>query len=115
MTLIQELELLLKERAMSGEDASRYIGCSLGQLYKWFRGEVEPGLLAVKAIRQALPKIRRIPIIDFVGISRDRAVYKKIAKLISVEEKVFLLTGDSYVTYRNRLNNLAKKYAVKIE
>jgi transcriptional regulator with XRE-family HTH domain len=112
MTLIKDLELLLKERDMSAEDASRLIGCSLGQIYKWLQGEVQPGSLSTKAIRQALPKIRRIPVADFVGISRDRALYRKLAKMISVEEKGWLLAGGSYDVYRNRLDQLAEKYGM---
>jgi hypothetical protein len=112
MTLIQELELLLKERSMSPEDASRIIGCSVGQVYKWLQEEVEPGSLSTKAIRQALPKIRRIPVADFVGISRDRDLYRKLAKMISIEEKGWLLAGGSYDVYKNRLDHLAEKYGV---
>jgi len=112
MTLIQELELLLKERSMSPEDASRIIGCSVGQVYKWLQEEVEPGSLSVKAIRQALPKIRRIPVADYVGISRDRAVYKELAKTISAEERGWLLAGGSYEVYKTRLDQLAEKYGI---
>jgi len=112
MTLIQELELLLKERNMSPEDASRIIGSSVGQVYRWLQEEVEPGSLSTKAIRQALPKIRRIPVADYVGIGRDRALYGKLAKMISVEEKGWLLAGGSYDVYKNRLDQLAKKYGV---
>ena len=112
MTLIQELELLLKERSMSAEDASRIIGCSVGQVYKWLEEEVEPGSLSTKAIRQALPKIRRIPLADYVGISRDRTLYKKLAKMISVEEKGWLLAGGSYDVYKNRLDQLAEKNGI---
>ena len=112
MTLIQELELLLKERSMSPEDASRIIGCSVGQVYKWLQEKVEPGSLSIKAIRQALPKIRRIPVADYVGIGRDRAIYRKLAKRISVEEKGWLLAGGSYDVYRNRLDQLAERYGV---
>jgi len=112
MTLLQELELLLKERNMSPEDASRIIGCSVGQVYRWLQEEVEPGQLSIKAIRQALPKIRRIPVADFVGISRDRDLYRKLAKMISIEEKGWLLTGGSYDVYKNRLDQLAEKYGI---
>jgi len=112
MTLIQELELLLKERNMSAEDASRIIGCSVGQVYRWLEEEVEPGSLSTKAIRQALPKIRRIPLADYVGISRDRTLYKKLAKMISVEERGWLLAGGSYDVYKNRLDQLAEKYGI---
>jgi len=112
MILIQELELLLKERNMSAEDASRIIGCSVGQVYRWLQEEVEPGSLSIKAIRHALPKIRRIPVAGFVGISRDRAVYRKLAKMISVKEKGWLLAGGSYDVYKNRLDHLAEKYGI---
>jgi hypothetical protein len=112
MTLIQEMELLLKERAMSPEDASRIIGCSVGQVYRWLQEEVEPGSLSIKAIRQALPKIRRIPVADYIGISRDRALYTKLAKMISVDEKGWLLAGGSYDVYKNRLDQLAEKYGI---
>jgi len=112
MTIIQELELLLKERNMSPEDASRIIGCSVGQVYRWLQEEVEPGSLSIKAIRYALPKIRRIPVADFVGIGRDRAVYRKLTKMISVEEKGWLLAGGSYDVYKNRLDQLAEKYGI---
>jgi predicted transcriptional regulator len=112
MTLIQELELLLKERNMSPEDASRIIGCSVGQVYKWLQEEVEPGSLSTKAIRQALPKIRRVPVADYVGIGRDRAIYKELAKTILAEERGWLLAGGSYDVYKNRLDHLAKKYGI---
>ena len=112
MTLIQELDLMLKERAMSPEDASRIIGCSVGQVYKWLQEEVEPGSLSIKAIRHALPKIRRIPVAGFVGISRDRAVYRKLAKMIMVKEKGWLLAGGSYDVYKSRLDQLAEKYGI---
>jgi hypothetical protein len=112
MTLIQELDLMLKERAMSPEDASRIIGCSVGQVYKWLQEEVEPGSLSTKAIRQALPKIRRIPVADYVGIGRDRAVYKELAKTISAEERGWLLAGGSYDVYKTRLGQLAEKHGI---
>jgi len=112
MMLIQVLELLLKERNMSPEDASRIIGCSVGQVYRWLEERVEPGSLSIKAIRQALPKIRRIPVADFVGISRDREVYRKLAKMISVEERGWILAGGSYDVYKNRLDQLAEKYGI---
>jgi len=112
MTLIQELELLLKERNMSPEDASRIIGCSVGQVYRWLQEEVEPGSLSIKAIRHALPKIRRIPVADFIGISRDRPLYRKLAKMISAEERGWLLAGGSYDVYKDRLDQLAEKYGI---
>jgi len=99
---------------MSPEDASRIIGCSVGQVYRWLQGEVEPGSLSIKAIRQALPKIRRIPVADFVGISRDRTLYRKLAKMISVEERSWLLAGGSYGVYKTRLDQLAEKYGITL-
>lgn len=117
MTLIQEMELLLNERGMSPEDASKIIGCSVGQVYKWLREEVRPGSLSIMALRQALPKIRRIPIVEFVGLDRDRFIFRKLAKAITPEERRWLLSssGGGYDVYRQRLDELAGKYGIAKE
>lgn len=111
--LIEELELVLKQKSLSPENAAHFIGCSFKQVYRWIQGNSTPTMLYREAIQREIKKMRKLASINMNTIFQDRELYKKLSKKISLEEKNWLLSfsGD-YLNYREGLKELAKKYGI---
>jgi len=112
--LIADLENTIRERGLSPEDASKFIGCSFIQVYRWLRRESIPTFLYRKAILRAIKKMKKMPSIPSLDLAKnDRDLYRKLKRKISYKEKNWLLdsTGN-YSIYRERLKELAAKYKI---
>lgn len=104
----------MDERGLSPEDASRFIGCSFIQVYRWLRRESIPTFLYRKAILRAIKKMKKMSSIHSLDLAKsDRDLYRKLKRKISYKEKDWLLdsTGN-YSIYRERLKELAAKYKI---
>lgn len=111
--LIQELDLILKQKNLTPEQASHYIGCSFKQIYRWLQGVSTPSLIYRKAIQRGIKRMRGLASINMGGIFEDRDLYKKISKFITLKEKAWLLGVDGdYSAYHERLKKLAIKYKI---
>ena len=114
--LIEELDIIIKQKDISPEHAARYIGCSFKQVYRWLAGEAKPSLIYRKAIRRGIERMKKLASINLDNIYKDREIYRKIKKKITHEEKKWLFNFDGdYELYRKRLRNLAAEYEVKVK
>ena len=112
--LIADLENTIRERGLSPEDASKFIGCSFIQVYRWLRKESVPTFLYRKAILRAIKKMKKMSSILSLDLAKnDRDLYGKLKRKISYKEKDWLLdSADNYSIYRERLKELAAKYKI---
>jgi transcriptional regulator with XRE-family HTH domain len=115
MDLITKLEKEMKQRNFSAEDAAKIIGCSYSQVYRWISGESKPSYLSRNAIDRAIKKMRRMaPVVTIEKAEKDRSLYRKLTKKITLKEKLDLLENtDDYSAYQKELLRLAKKYNIK--
>ena len=58
--LIEKLRIIMKEKGLSPEAASFFIGVSFKTIYRWLNYESRPSKLARKAIKNGLRRIGRI-------------------------------------------------------
>jgi len=56
--IIKELKAVLKERQISPETASRFIGASGRTVRRWVDGEAKPNLLGREAIKRGIRRIK---------------------------------------------------------
>lgn len=111
--LIEELDLIMKQKDVSPEHAARYIGCSFKQVYRWLEGESKPSLIYRKAIRRGIERMKKLASVNMDNILEDRDLYRKISKKITYKEKTWLLNFDGdYSVYREKLKKLAAKYKI---
>lgn len=111
--LIEELDIVMKQKNLSPEDAARYIGCSFKQVYRWLEGTSKPSLIYRKAIRRGIERMKKLASISMDNIFKDRDLYRKIKTKITFKEKDWLLdSAGNYSIYRERLKELAAKYKI---
>ena len=111
--LIEELDIVMKQKNLSPEDAARYIGCSFKQVYRWLEGISKPSLIYRKAIRRGIERMKKLDSISMDNIFKDRDLYRKIKKNITFKEKDWLLdSAGNYSIYCERLKELAAKYKI---
>ena len=111
--LIEELDLVIKQKDLSPEHAARYIGCSFKQVYRWLEGTSRPSLIYRKAIRRGIERMKKLASISMDNIFKDRDLYRKIKKNITFKEKNWLLdSAGNYSSYHERLKKLAAKYEI---
>jgi len=112
--IISRLEKEMQKTHRSPEDVSRMIGCSCSQVYRWINRESKPSYLSRNAIDRAIKKMRRIsPIISIEMRKKDRDLYRKLKKHITLKEKQELFNhADDYGAYQRELSRLAKKHNV---
>ena len=111
--LIEELDLVIKQKDLSPEHAARYIGCSFKQVYRWLEGTSKPSLIYRKAIRRGIERMKKLASISMDNIFKDRDLYRKIKKNITFKEKDWLLdSAGNYSIYHERLKELAAKYKI---
>jgi len=114
--VIQELAAVIREKDLSVERASKYIGASTKQTYRWLARQSEPSFLSKEAIRRALKKMRGLPSNHPSPTEIDRDLYRVLLKKMAYKEKIWLLdAGGDYEKYRQRLRDLAAKYSLKAE
>ena len=58
--LIKELKAVLKEKQISPEAASRFIGITGREVRRWIEDEATPNLLSRQAIRRGIRRIQRM-------------------------------------------------------
>ncbi len=112
MDLITKLEKEMNQKNLSAEDTAKIIGCSFSQVYRWIKRENKPNFLYRKAVERAIKKMKRMTTVVTIEMAeKDRALYKKLKKKISIQEKraLFQLVDD-YSAYQKELSRLAKKY-----
>lgn len=111
--LIEELDLVIKQKDLSPEHAARYIDCSFKQVYRWLEGTSKPSLIYRKAIRRGIERMRKLASVNMKNIFEARDLYRKIKKNITLEEKNWLLdSAGNYSIYHERLKELATKYKI---
>lgn len=112
--LINDLENTIRERGLSPEDASKFIGCSFIQVYRWLRRESVPTFLYRKAILRAIKKMKKMPSVNLADLAKsDRNLYRRLIGKITHKEKDWLTEHpESYSIYRERLKELAAKYEI---
>jgi len=115
--LIADLEDTIRERGLSAEDASKFIGCSSVQVYRWLRRESVPTFLYRKAILRATKKMKKMPSVNLADLAKsDRDLYRKLKGKIAYKEKEWLTEHpENYSIYRERLKELARKYGIEKE
>ena len=114
--LIEELELVLKQKNLSPENAARYIGCSFKQVYRWINGISMPTSLYREAIQRGIKRMKKLSTVNMNSIIQDRELFKKLTKVITLEEKNQLLNfSRDYFDYRECLKKLAEKYGIPIK
>lgn len=111
--LIEELKVVMEEKNLSPEAASRFIECSYRQVYRWLKGESVPNQVYRRAIRRGINKMKKLPFVSIDSAFKDRDLYRKLRKhaRLTIEEREWLFNGD-YQLYRKRLRELAKKYGL---
>jgi transcriptional regulator with XRE-family HTH domain len=57
--IILNLKKILKEKRLSPEQASGYIGCSGNQIRRWIKGTSKPSPIYREAIQNGIEKILR--------------------------------------------------------
>jgi len=114
--LIEELDLIMKQKDISPEHTARYIGCSFKQVYRWLGGESKPSLIYRKAIRRGIERMKKLASVNMENVFEDRDLYKKLKKKITYKEKEWLTEHpESYGIYRERLKELARKHGIEKE
>jgi len=115
--LIADLENTIRERGLSAEDASKFIGCSFIQVYRWLRRESVPTFLYRKAILRAIKKMKKMPSVNLLDLAKcDRNLYRRLKGKITHKEKDWLTERpESYSVYRERLKELARKHGIEKE
>lgn len=58
--LIKELKEIMKEKSLSPEKASKYLGCSAKQIRRWLTGKAMPTYVYQNLIRKGINKIKRL-------------------------------------------------------
>ena len=113
--LITDLKNTINEKGLSPGDASKFIGCSSVQAYRWVRGESIPTLIYRKAIAKALKKIKKMPSVNLFDLAKsDRDIYRKLKSKITFKEKEWLFEHpENYLIYQKRLKELEKKYGIE--
>ena len=115
--LITDLENAIRERGLSPEDASKFIGCSSVQTYRWLRRESVPTFLYRKAISRAIWNMKKLPSLNLAFLAKsDRDLYRKLKRKITYKEKDWLTEHpENYSIYRERLKELARKHGIEKE
>ena len=57
-TQVKELQVLIKEKQISPEEASRFIGCSAVTVYRWLWHESTPTIPYQRKIKEGIRKIK---------------------------------------------------------
>jgi hypothetical protein len=60
LDIVKELKEVIKEKQISPEAASRFIGASGRSVRRWVDGEAKPNLLGRQAIRRGIRRIQRM-------------------------------------------------------
>lgn len=114
--LIEELELVMKQKDLSPEHTARFIGCSFKQVYRWLEGTSIPTLIYRKAIRRGIERMKKLASVNMENVFEDRDLYRKLKKKITYKEKEWLTEHpENYSIYRERLEELARKYGIEKE
>lgn len=115
--LITDLENTIRERGLSPEDASKFIGSSFIQVYRWLRRESIPTFLYRKAILRAIKKMEKMSSVNLPDLAKsDRDLYRKLKGKITHKEKDWLTEHpENYSIYRERLKELATKHGIEKE
>lgn len=115
--LITDLKNTMDERGLSPEDASKFIGCSFIQVYRWLRRESVPTFLYRKAILKTIKKMKKMPSVNLIDLAKsDRNLYRKLKGKITLKEKDWLTEHpENYSIYRGRLKELARKHGIEKE
>jgi len=114
--LIEELDLVMKEKNLSPENASKFIQCSFKQTYNWLNGISKPSLIYRKALRCGINRMKRLTPMRMSGLLEDRGLYRELSGKITIKEKIWLLDSDGdYSVYREKLKELAKRYGIPIK
>jgi len=59
MKIIEDLRQIMNETGISPDTASKFIGCSGRQIYRWLKGESIPSFLAQEAIKKGIRRIKK--------------------------------------------------------
>ena len=95
--LITDLKNTMDERGLSPEDASKFIGCSFIQVYRWLRRESVPTFIYRKAISRAIKKMKKMPSVNLADLAKsDRDLYRKLKRKITYKEKEWLTEHPEY-------------------
>ena len=112
--LIADLENTICEKNISFEDASKFVGCSSVQIYRWIRRQSIPTLIYRQAISKAIKKMEKLPSVNLAKSDRD--LYKKLKSKITLQEKEWLFEHlENYSIYQKRLKELESKYSTEKE
>lgn len=58
--LIKELKKVMKEKGLSPEKASKYLGCSAKQIRRWITSKATPTYVYQNLIRKGINKIKKL-------------------------------------------------------
>ena len=112
--LVRELKKVMKDKNLSAEKASHFIGCSAKTVFRWLDNENPPNQASIRMIRNGIEKIKAaFPESTYELALKGRTLWRKVKHKLTVEERAELFdTNNSKGTeaYIEMLQGLVQKY-----
>ena len=116
---IKELQATIRERQVSPEEASRFVGCSSTTVYRWLSGESIPTIAYQRKIKEGIRRIKaeypdKKEILLHETMREILDIWLKLVNKMTEAEKdsLFYLHPKEHLA---ALKVLDKKYKVKAE
>lgn len=113
MNEIRELAFLLKAKHKAQDEVAAMIGVSQVSLSRWLTGDRPPARRFRPMIRKTIGRLKKMPDASMDGLIAERNLFRRLTKCMTADERAYLLNVDGdYRLYRERLVELAAKYAI---